>query len=157
MIQSRALYPTSKISSALAISKCGRERVRMREQWRERITQKHRGEHWKGHIFSKKAYLAISPCRAVGCTNNSPLSPGDTKSIKVNFQRQNGCSTKIMSDLWGFSFCWLLSRMCGMIQQTIAVRGYLLLSSLRSLWTYYHWQASTERWGTKTSVELISN
>lgn len=108
MIQSRALYPTSKISFALAISKCGRERVRMREQWWERITQKHRGEHRKGHIFSKKAYLAINPCHATECTNKAPLSPGDTRSIKDNFQRsptrQNGRSTKIMSVLWGIFF-----------------------------------------------------
>lgn len=82
-VESRALYLTSEISAALAISKSEREMGEKEVMVGRETTQKPRDDNWKGFTTGKeKAGFSIKPCHTADCTKDDFLSLADRNGIK---------------------------------------------------------------------------
>lgn len=131
----------SEISSALAISKCSRERDRREGSTSRKRKNPHRTMVWgrtgKHFIIPKKPHLAIKPCCTEDSTKDDLLSTGFKKDIKRSFKglklEKAGFSTQnsetgLCLTYGRYSTCCLLPRIYAMIQFTVALWG--LLSAL---------------------------
>lgn len=163
MIQSRILYSTSEISSTLAISKYRGEKGEKETAEIEKIHTEAWGWTLERILSSqRKAILLLSHVAEQTVQTMLFFQQETQRASKDNFQRSPTRQSRMLyrnqqngPHVWpagGFLPIAIIKNLWNDIVDNCCLGATSSCPPFRSIWAYYHWQASIERQGTLVYV-----